>query len=437
VQGKYWVSNNTFLCKAFLYFGYMQDNHYLQKHAIWPRLIQSIPAPSLSMVVVIPAYAEDKVLYCLESLCRANRVPEVSIEVLVVINHPESASAEAIQLNEDSHVAVTNFAQHNPKHWITFYSLYIGALPNKQAGVGMARKVGMDEAVRRLTQAGGHGIIVNLDADCSVSSNYFQAIWEGFLAQSNIWAASIYFEHPFLQNKSNEEIISYEMHLRYFIAVQRYIGLPFSFHTVGSSMAVRSDAYQKMGGMNTRKAGEDFYFLHKFSAINRLGEINTTVVLASARSSFRVPFGTGRAISAQLAGSPQLTYHLESFLEVRKMVDSLPTLYETESVIDWIERLPSLLGSYFERSDALVKLEEIRRETNRFQTFRNRFFQWFNAFRLMKFLHFARSVFPDIPVYDQALAFANLLDKSTRELNARELLLWYRHHDREQRNPLM
>lgn len=46
--------------------------------------------------------------------------------------------------------------------------------------------------------------------------------------------------------------------------------------------------------MNQRKAGEDFYFLHKFSILDQLGEINVEIVLPLARSSDRVPFGTGK-----------------------------------------------------------------------------------------------------------------------------------------------
>ncbi|MEZ4848575.1 MAG: hypothetical protein R3B93_08135 [Bacteroidia bacterium] len=74
-----------------------------------------------------------------------------------------------------------------------------------------------------------------------------------------------------------------------------------AFHCVGSSMAVRSIAYQKRGGMNRRKAGEDFYFLQKFIAEGTLAELSTTKVIPSPRASEKVPFGTGRAIK-KLAG---------------------------------------------------------------------------------------------------------------------------------------
>ncbi len=37
-------------------------------------------------------------------------------------------------------------------------------------------------------------------------------------------------------------------------------GVSHAYHTIGSSMAVRCSAYAKIGGMNRRKAGEDFIF---------------------------------------------------------------------------------------------------------------------------------------------------------------------------------
>jgi hypothetical protein len=37
----------------------------------------------------------------------------------------------------------------------------------------------------------------------------------------------------------------------------------YAYHTVGSAMAVKAYQYVKVGGMNRRQAGEDFYFIQK------------------------------------------------------------------------------------------------------------------------------------------------------------------------------
>jgi len=131
-------------------------------------------------------------------------------------------------------------------------------------------------------------------------NRFFAEIEKHFEQHSNTPGCSIYFEHPIAGNEFEaniyEGIINYELHLRYYYQALKYCGLQYAFHTVGSSMVVRSSAYQKQGGMNKRKAGEDFYFIHKIIALGNFSELNSTVVYPSPRISDRVPFGTGKAI---------------------------------------------------------------------------------------------------------------------------------------------
>ena len=75
-----------------------------------------------------------------------------------------------------------------------------------------------------------------------------------------------------------------------------FAGLPYSYHTIGSAFAVTAKAYARQGGMNRRKAGEDFYFINKLIKGENFGEITNTTVFPSPRTSNRVPFGTGKAI---------------------------------------------------------------------------------------------------------------------------------------------
>ena len=91
-------------------------------------------------------------------------------------------------------------------------------------------------------------------------------------------------------------IAAYELHLRYHVRVQKWIGFPYAFQTIGSAMAVRAWAYVKQGGMNRRHAGEDFYFLQKISWLGPISELSTVTVFPSPRLSGRVPFGTGKAV---------------------------------------------------------------------------------------------------------------------------------------------
>jgi hypothetical protein len=66
------------------------------------------------------------------------------------------------------------------------------------------------------------------------------------------------------------------------------------------------------------------------------------------------------------------------------------------------------------------------------EAFVKRFFRWFNAFRLMKYTHFARDRFyPDIPVTRAAGWLLNELGISEDASSAKELLLRYRNLDRK------
>jgi hypothetical protein len=55
----------------------------------------------------------------------------------------------------------------------------------------------MDEALRRFSTAGNpEGVIVSLDADCTVEKNYFTSVCNDLLYDNDKCACSIYFEHP-------------------------------------------------------------------------------------------------------------------------------------------------------------------------------------------------------------------------------------------------
>ena len=71
---------------------------------------------------------------------------------------------------------------------------------------------------------------------------------------------------------------AYECHLRYYVEALRFAGFPHAYHTIGSAMAVRPEAYMKQGGMNRRKAEKIFYFLNKIMLLGNFSECLSTVV---------------------------------------------------------------------------------------------------------------------------------------------------------------
>lgn len=397
---------------------------YLAKHANYPALISAPVDAALSIVVVIPCYNEPAVTNTLDSLMNCLPI-EGEIEVLVVVNQGVSVDDAVHVQNQKSLAELSAWSIANPMSSV--YPLYIDSMPDKKAGVGYARKTGMDEAVRRLSLSqSSDQIILCLDADSTVASNYLQEVSTYFHKHPKCPAASINYAHP-LDNanpKVNLAILQYELHLRYYVLAQRWAGLDYAHQTVGSSMAVRAQAYVAQGGMNTRKAGEDFYFIHKFTHYPEFGNIVNTSVIPSARVSDRVPFGTGRAMQSLIQDeAPLTTYAPQSFAAIAKLIAQLPLLYEGKVEIKSSEPMSFFLGNY----NYKMKMEELRNNTSDYAAFRKRFFRWFDAFLCMKFLHFSRDQFhPNMPIAEAAQWLNQIYFKGDKTLGELELLTKFR-----------
>lgn len=408
---------------------------YLQKLAAYPPFFYDRVSKNLGIIVVIPAYKEEFLLLSLMSLKKC-QLPLWDVEVIVVINDSEADSVKTKKLNQKIYQQAIEWSEKNSEPRMRFRIIYKGDLPKKFGGVGLARKIGMDEACYRFEKAKQkRGIIVCFDADSKCEENYLVEIENHFKKHSRTPACSIYFEHP-IRGFDHEEavyqaIIDYELHLRYFINAQRLAGCPFAYQTIGSSMAVRSDFYQKQGGMNRRKAGEDFYFLQKFIALGKFTELNTTTVIPSPRISDRVPFGTGKAVGSiiQQKGNYE-TYNLQTFNDLKLFFDQLKPIYKAKE--NWkSSSFSQPILQYLELADFDTRLAEILKNTATFPAFKKRFFHWFNAFQVMKFAHFARDHFyENVPVAAAAAALLNQIGCNPVSNNERDLLIAFRKLDK-------
>lgn len=341
-------------------------------------------------MVVIPCFNEPDLLGTLDSLAQCVRPPGVT-EVITVINHAEGASEAIQQRNQSTLAAAFAWNAKRADLNLIFYFLYHPDLPKRHAGVGLARKLGMDLALARFVQLGRlQGVIVALDADCRVEVNYLQALHDHFQQHPKTPGCSIHFLHPLegLERYHRQGIAAYELSLRYIVRGWRYCGLPNGFHTVGSAMAVRAEAYRKQGGMNRRQAGEDFYFLQKIMALGGYTALGTTIIFPSPRVSHRVPFGTGRAMAGWMEQQEEVycVWHPLVFAEPRPFLAMVETLYRGQDVI-------AGTGSRFERFLVTAgfeeRLQEMRAHTASPEAFRKRFFQWFDGFRFLKWAHWA------------------------------------------------
>ena len=368
---------------------------WLEERAIFPEIIKEAPDKLTGIIVVIPAFDEPGIRQVLDSLALCTE-PECKVEVIIVVNAPADAAEESIYNNK---LTIKNIESWKKENRNCFFRLFAFTVESsvKGWGVGLARKAGMDEAVRRFSSIDNpEGVIVNLDADCLVEKNYFVSLYNDLLIRKGRKACSIYFEHPVSGNDFPESVYKsitlYELHLRYYFQGLAYSGFPYVFHTVGSAVAVKALQYIKAGGMNRRQAGEDFYFIQKLVPAGGYFSLNSTTVYPSPRASFRVPFGTGASIGKLTSepGSSLLTYNFNAFKELRTFFAGTEKYYDCsiEELSEYYKFLPEGLRLFSEEKEWIEKMREISINTSGLSSFKKRFFGWFNMFRIVKYLNY-------------------------------------------------
>jgi len=376
----------------------MFANKYLQKQKR-EILIESIPHKETGICVVIPCYREPDILQTLESLINCD-LPSVKVEVIVLINHSEIASSDIKEFNLKTKSEIENWVLLIENCSLNIFVVGPIELQKKWAGAGLARKSGMDEAIRRFNLIEKpNGIIVSLDADTLVSKNYFVEIEKYFNVNSKNVGATISFQHQTkdLKEKHLQGIQLYEKYLDYYKKALDFTGYPFSMFTVGSAFAVTAEAYVKRGGMNRRQAGEDFYFLQNLVQIGKVGQISSAKVFPSARLSDRVPFGTGPILQKWMNGEEDLTqtYNLQAFIDLRDLFAVKEKFFKIdESEFDSIvSTLPESINGFLKHDNFWSELDDLNRNCSTLASFQNRFFQKFNAFKIIKYLNFAHEYF--------------------------------------------
>ena len=397
-------------------------DNYFKRFTASDVAITDAVSSNLSIIIVIPSFNEKNVVDSVKSLFSCH-YSGFSVEIIVVVNYPENSSKEIVDSSLTNIKDLDLLAKSYNSEKVKILSIYVPNLPQKHAGVGWARKIGMDEGLRRFKAIDKDGILVGFDADSKVESNYFIEI-NNFFKDKLLLGASIHFEHPIDDDGFSKDqlfnISCYELHLRYYKNALKYSGVPYSFHTVGSSFAVRSSAYAKQGGMNRRKAGEDFYFINKIIQGGCFGEINSTKVIPSPRMSNRVPFGTGRAMMEASEGKSDLnlTYSFKIFELLKTWIELIELgNYDYNS-------FPQVIKEFITEEIWLKSLNQLLNNTNSIKNFKKRFFAKYDAFWMLKFIHFARdNFFPDCSLIENVNRYLSSTDEV--ELNTVDSQLKY------------
>jgi len=279
--------------------------------------------------------------------------------------------------------------------------------------------LGMEEALRRMN-GDKTGIIVSLDADCLVAPNYLTEIYRNF-KEYGLHSATIEFHHPVEHLDVSDPLriaaTNYEAYLRYYRRALEFCGYPYPYFTIGSAFAVTAETYLKAGGMGKQQSGEDFYFLQKVFPLGRTRFIDTTCVYPAARTSDRVPFGTGPALQKMIAENQlsKYSYQVDAFKTLKDFFDRIDCFFKKpqQEIENRISDLPEYLLLFLKEDDFLSKTEEINRHTASLLNFRKRFFSYFNAFKILKYLNFVHPAYFDLAdVWEQYAALKRLESKS-------------------------
>jgi hypothetical protein len=395
---------------------------YLSKYALRGWEIESGDIKNISTVIVIPAIREyENIKGLLNSLSENDQKYFDSTLIIFVINNSPLSSA---QIKDDNNRSINllkaiinkNEAPENELvNKILKSGLNIGLidasskgkeLPSKDAGVGLARKIGMDLALLIFDyNSPGDKILVCLDADCTVDKKYITEIVTNF-AVRKLSAAVVNYTHKFENyDEESNAILCYEIFLRYYELGLEFAESPFAFPTIGSTIACNYESYIKSEGMNKRKAAEDFYFLEKLAKNYPVNRIKSTTIFPSSRRSWRVPFGTGQRVNRFLAGiqNEYLLYHPKTFHILKEWLKVFndETQYEVSSLLKSAKAIDENLFIFLISQKFEIDWQRILDNSKTIEQIQRQKIKWFDGFRTLKLIHYLRdNGYPLINMFD-------------------------------------
>ena len=250
---------------------------------------------------------------------------------------------------------------------------------DKNFGVGWARKTLFDHI---MNIAEPEDVMVSMDADTVFGEQYLDSIARNFDVHPQQQVVSVPYYHPLTDDDTaNRAILRYEIYMRNCLLNLYRIGCPYNFTAIGSAIAAKIKALQKINGITPMKSGEDFYLLQKLRKMAPISNWNDELVYPATRFSDRVFFGTGPAM---IKGSEGLwesypIYHYSIFDEVKKTYDLIDRLYTEDLSTPFIE----FLKEQFKTDDLWGPL---RKNVKDLAHFRHAFHEKADGLRVLQFL---------------------------------------------------
>ncbi len=363
---------------------------YLRKKTIpgaWtikPEFTKSYPR-----IIVIPAYAEFNSLPdTLESLQHQSPNLLKNTAVIVIVNNGESAD-ETVQKNNESTLIYLRNTRFSFDLGVVDASSPGLAFPDKIAGVGVARKIGLDLA---LSYSEPDTLLLSTDADCIFEKNYLQHIWEDH--HENNWQAAVagFFHRRSDEQMMDEAITHYENFLITTAEKMKNAGSIFGYPAVGSTMVTTAAAYVSVGGMSRKKATEDFYFLQELAKFCGVRWIREVLIHPSARPENRVYLGTGfRMVQARAGVDMSLLHYSDNAFKILKEWLSLGQSAKDrmlDSVLSESELIHLHLSSFLKKEKIESVWNSLQRSSPTDVHFTMQFNRWFDGLKTIRLLKY-------------------------------------------------
>ncbi len=383
---------------------------YLSKSTSNNWIVETLQKKLYNNVIVIPALNELSNINDLFNSLSLNSIKYLKETlIIIVVNNIISEENNIIEENRKLLESLRKRAKDNSNLNIGIIdaSTTDKALPIKNGGVGLARKIGMDLSLKYFDYNNDRKkILLSLDADCLVSNNYLVEIIEKF-NNEDLNVAVINYEHILPEDELRKSaIINYEIFLRYYVLGLTYANSHFAYHSIGSTIVCDVESYVKVGGMNNKKAGEDFYFLEKLAKSFTISKINKTTVFPSARISNRVPFGTGPRIKRFLE-NPQNEYFLYSpktFEILKKWLELFSGNKYSRNAAELLKKakiINAQLHNFLIEQKFVVNWNKIIDNSKTDVQLTKQKINWMDGFKTLKLIHYLRDTFaPNENMFD-------------------------------------
>ena len=356
------------------------DSHlsYLEKHALVPSLIEVKPKAGLGIVLVVSGSDPRGIQVTLDAINSCTR-PRVPVEVLVVFHIGEATTAvDKLGQLAAREVAVEWIKKHT-KSAFAYRILDLPDVAPKDFGEGLTRKLAFDEGMRRLHAAGNpSGLLIWLDAGVMPDFGYLKELHTYFERNHRTTSCTV----GFYTLTEAEELT-----LRYTMQGLRTMGHPYAHYHMASTVVVRGTAYEQSGGMNRRKAGADFHFLHKLTPLGLHDDFPDVRLLFC----FPMPGLKSR----------EMVFAPEAYTVLRRFVQSVFENWQMPAieVVSLAEDVHPAIGLWMAVHNVYDRIVDIQASARNAASFRRRFFHWFSVLQVQHFMNFTHpTYFEQVPL---------------------------------------